>query len=99
MDFLGRSDIITNVDGNTVTLDRTLDLNFFSISSEITDLSNLFANFDVSPQPEKGWFCKIKIDVSRWDVSNVTKMSNLFNSERVELVDLSRWDRSKVTDC
>lgn len=86
------------VEGNTVILDRTLDLNFFSISSDITDLSNLFANFDVSPQPEKGWFCKIKIDVSRWDVSNVTKMSNLFNSERVDLVGLSRWNRSKVID-
>lgn len=86
------------VEGNTVILDRTLDLNFFSISSDITDLSNLFANFDVSPRPEEGWFCKIKIDVSRWDVSNVTKMSNLFNSERVDLVDLSRWNRSKVID-
>lgn len=86
------------VEGNTVILDRTLDLNFFSISSDITDLSNLFANFDVSPRPEEGWFCKIKIDVSRWDVSNVTKMGNLFNSERVDLVGLSRWNRSKVID-
>lgn len=83
------------VEGNTVILDRTLDLNFFSISSDITDLSNLFANFDVSPRPEEGWFCKIKIDVSRWDVSNVTKMGNLFNRERVDLVNLSRWDRPK----
>lgn len=29
----------------------------------------------------------------------MTKMSNLFNSERVDLVGLSKWDRSKVTDC
>ena len=99
LELLGEFNIIENVEGNTVILDPVLDLNFFSISSEITDFSNLFANFDVSPHPEKGWFCKIKIDVSRWDVSNVTKMSNLFNSERVDLVGLSRWDRSKVTDC
>lgn len=99
LELLGEFNIIENVEGNTVFLDRTLDLNFFSISSEITDLSNLFADFDISPHPEKGWFCKIKIDVSRWDVSNVTKMSNLFNSERVDLVGLSKWDRSKVTDC
>ena len=79
--------------------ERTLDLNCFSISSEITDLSNLFADFDVSPCPERGWFCKIKLDVGRWDVSNVTKMANLFNNERVELVSLDRWDRSNVTDC
>jgi hypothetical protein len=38
------------------------------------------------------------LDISKWNVSNVTKMSNLFNSERVDLVGLSRWDRSKVID-
>ena len=74
-------------------------MNFFSISSEITDLSNLFADFDVSPSSEGRVSCKIKVDVSRWDVSNVTKMANLFDRERVELIGLNRWDRSKVTDC
>lgn len=99
LDLLGTSDLIENVAGNTVGLRPILDLNFFSISSEITDLSNLFADFDVSPSSEGRGFCKIKVDVSRWDVSNVTKMANLFDRERVELIGLNRWDRSKVTDC
>lgn len=99
LSLFGMLDGIENVSGKTIALEIPLDLNCFSISSEVTDLSNLFADFDVSPCPEKGWFCKIKLDVSRWDVSNVTKMENLFNSERVELIGLNRWDRSKVIDC
>ena len=98
LDLFGTFGLIKNVEGNTIALNCLLDLNFFSISSDVTDLSNLFADFDVSPCPEKGWFCKIKLDISRWDVSNVTKMANLFNSERVDLGDLSRWNTSKVID-
>lgn len=44
--------------------------------------------------------CQIKLDISRWDVSNVTKMAHMFDGcEYVDFGDLSGWDRSKVTDC
>ncbi len=44
--------------------------------------------------------CKIKLDISQWDVSNVTKMAHMFKGcDDVDFGDLSKWDRSKVTDC
>ena len=89
---------IREISKNTIILNNVIDLNFLDVSN-VTDLSYLFANFDVSPYPEKGWFCKIKLDISKWNVSNVTKMAHLLDNERVDLGDLSKWDRSKVTDC
>ena len=63
--------LIRNISENTIILDKVLDLNFIDVSN-VTDMSNLFANFDISPFPEKGWFCKIKLDISKWDRSKVT---------------------------
>ena len=88
---------VPKISENVVDFGVTIDLNFLDVS-KVTDMCGLFKDFDVSPHPEKGWFCKIHLDISKWNVSNVTKMSNLFNSERVDLVGLSRWDRSKVID-
>ena len=44
---------------------KQYDLNFID-TSEITDMSKLFAN------------CKYDFDVSNWDVSNVTNMNHMF---------------------
>ena len=63
--------LIREISENTIILDKVLDLNFIDVSN-VPDLSNLFANFDISPFPEKGWFCKIKLDISKWDRSKVT---------------------------
>ena len=63
--------LISEISKNTIILDKVLDLNFIDVSN-VPDLSNLFANFDISPFPEKGWFCKIKLDISRWNRSKVT---------------------------
>ncbi len=77
----------------------TLDLNFLDVS-KVTDMSGLFKGFDVSPNPEEGWYCKIHIDISQWNVSKVTKMAHMFEDcDHVDFGDLSKWDRSKVTDC
>lgn len=92
------SDSLDDVSKYKIALNNVLDLNIFDVSN-VTDLSNLFADFDVFPHSEKAKGCKIKLDVSRWNVSNVTKMANLFNRERVKLIGLNRWDMSKVTDC
>ena len=61
---------VPKISENVIDLGVTIDLNFLDVS-KVTDMSGLFKDFDVSPHPEKGWFCKIKIDVSKWNVSNV----------------------------
>ena len=90
---------IAGIKDNVVDLGITLDLNFLDVS-KVTDMSGLFKGFDVSPNPEEGWFCKIHLDISGWNVSNVTKMAHMFDGcDYVDFGDLSKWDRSKVTDC
>ena len=61
------------------------DLNFID-TSEITDMSNLFMN------------CECDIDVSNWDVSNVTNMLAMFYCCYDFNCDLSKWDVSNVTN-
>ena len=85
----GNFSLIGGIVENTVVLNNVLDLNFLDVSN-VPDLNNLFANFDVSPHPEDGWFCKIKLDISKWIVSNVTRAALLHDNERVDLVNLSK---------
>ena len=59
------------------------DLNFID-TSKITEMSNLFMN------------CEYDIDVSSWDVSNVTNMSAMFYYCKIFDCDLSNWDVSNV---
>ena len=89
---------VPKISENVVDFGVTIDLNFLDVS-KVTDMSGLFKDFDVSPHPEKGWFCKIHLDISKWNVSNVTKMAQMFDCKNVDFGDLSKWDRSKVTDC
>ena len=89
---------VSKISENVVDLGVTIDLNFLDVS-KVTDMSGLFRDFDVSPHPEKGWFCKIHLDISKWNVSNVTKMAQMFDCKNVDFGDLSKWDRSRVTDC
>ena len=91
----GTFGLIREILGNTIVLDNVLDLNFIDVSS-VTDLSDLFANFDVSPCPEKGWFCKIRLDICKWNVSSETKMTHLFDNDRVDLGDFRKWDTSRA---
>ena len=59
------------------------DLNFID-TSKITDMSNLFIN------------CEYDIDVSNWDVSNVTTTFCMFVGCKKFNSDLSNWDVSNV---
>lgn len=61
----GKFSLINKVSGNTIILNNVLDLNFLDVSN-VTDLSNLSEYLDVSPCPDNGWFCKIKLDTSKW---------------------------------
>ena len=61
------------------------DLNFID-TSKITEMSNLFMN------------CEYDIDVSNWDVSNVTNTAGMFFYCKNLDCDLSNWDVSNVTN-
>ena len=55
-------------------------------TSEITDMSEVFRGTDVR-----------RINISAWDVSNVTKTYRMFSScLKLEEIDLSTWDTSKL---
>ena len=59
-------------------------------TSKITDMSSLFYDTKLKDDIEK-------INMSKWDVSNVTNMSHMFNGCNFDC-DLSKWDVSKVTN-
>ncbi len=91
---------------NLYRLDKPFDLSFLDVS-RVTDMSGLFKGFEISffhykPDVKKRRFkcrCQIKLDISRWDVSNVTKMAHMFDGcDHVDFGDLSGWNRSKVTE-
>ena len=67
---------------------RENDLNCIDTSA-ITDMSFLFMNINVIID---------NIDVSNWNVSNVTNMEGLFNNCKKFNCDLSKWDVSNVKD-
>ena len=67
---------------------RENDLNCIDTSA-ITDMSFLFLNISVIID---------NIDLSNWDVSNVTTMEGLFNNCKKFNCDLSKWDVSNVKD-
>jgi len=62
--------------------------------SGISDMSYLFANFDFNLSKQNGY----TIDISDWNVNNVTNMKNMFDNSKGFNQDLSNWNISKVTD-
>ncbi|NRA64230.1 MAG: DUF285 domain-containing protein [Pseudobacteriovorax sp.] len=76
-------------------LKNTLGLNAVpkTIKLGFADASNLYK--DVIEDIDAGF---AKIDVTGWDVSDVTNMKRMFAGAKAFNQDLSQWDTSKVTD-
>ncbi len=87
---------IQSIDGNVVDLGIEIKLNFLDVS-RVTDMSDIFKNFDASPCPEKGWHCKIRLDISKWDMSNVTNIAHMLDGKYVEIASLDKWKRFEVS--
>ena len=56
--------------------------------SDITDMSNLFSNFDFNDAKNKGY----TIDISNWNIKNVTNMESMFANSKGFNQDLNRWN-------
>ena len=56
-------------------------------TSEVTDMSDLFCNYN-----------DFNEDISKWDVSKVTDMSGMFRATKNFNQPIGRWNTSKVTD-
>ncbi len=81
---------IMGIDGNVVDLGIEIDLNFLDVS-KVTDMSGFFKDFDVSPSPEKGWHCRICLNIDYWDLSNVTNIAQMLDGRYVEIVKMETF--------
>ena len=77
---------------NNINIIGLEDLN----TSKVTNMEYMFSEFALNAE--------INWDLSKWDVSHVTKMNNMFFSvgrqagDKSSTLDLSNWDVSSVTE-
>ena len=65
-------------------------------TSEITDMSNLFSDSYIDGNTERIIIKDMNINISNWNVSNVTNMGEMFNNCYSFDCDLSNWNVSKI---
>ena len=65
-------------------------------TSAITDMSNLFSDSYIDGNTERIIIKDMNINISNWDVSNVTDMGGIFNYCKDFNCDLSKWDVRNV---
>ena len=81
------------------------------VTTLITDMSDLLVNAPIEERAFQPGLVLFNPDISSWDVSNVTNMSNMFGTKRYSdnlnrdnyyevyfNQDISKWDVSKVTN-
>lgn len=79
---------LIDAESNACSYGDTINLNYIDVSG-IKDMSGLFTEFKEE--------CGL-VDISEWDVSNVTNMSEMFSYASSFKGDLSNWDVSNVTN-
>ena len=87
------------------------EFNTWNVSA-ITDMSELFKNYDTFNEPISNWDISnvtnmeamfwgaesFNMNIDNWDTSNVTDMGNLFRHASSFNQDIGSWDTSNVTD-
>ncbi len=79
------ADLKLKVNTGISTWGNTADLNYI-ITTAVTKMVDIFN------------FSEFNGDISRWDVSSVTNMNQMFNAASEFNGDISEWDVSKVTN-
>ena len=100
LDSLGKSERVVKQKFQTIIenifyykkYNGNINLNMFDISY-FFDMKEFFKYVEIPA------FDNIKIDISRWDVSNVVDMNNMFACSNIlKYADISKWDVSHVID-
>ncbi len=69
----------------------------WNISNKCTDLSYMFAGMSHTPNVANSSFFPTTLDLSGWDVSNVTDMSNMFcDLFSLQTLNIQGWNTSKL---
>ena len=69
----------------------------WNISNKCTNLSYMFANMSYTPNVANSSFFPTTLDLSGWDVSSVTDMSNMFsNLYSLQTLNIQGWNTNKL---
>lgn len=73
------------------------DFGKWDVSNKCTNISNMFANMSYTVGTENSSFFPSSLNLTNWDVSNVTNMSQTFyNTFNLQTIDISTWNCSNV---
>ena len=73
------------------------NLGNWNISNKCTNLSYMFAGMSHTPNVANSSFFPTTLDLSNWDVSNVTDMSNMFcDLFSLQTLNIQGWNTSKL---
>ena len=86
--------IVSRLNSNSILMFENYGKDLSNLDvSKVTNMSNLFNNFDFEKAKKK-----YNIDITKWNVRNVTDMSSMFKDCKTFNQDLNKWNVSNVTD-
>lgn len=78
-------------------LDGYGDITNWNITDKCKDMSFMFCSMSHTPAQENSSFFPANLDLSTWDVSNVTDMSNMFQDLfSLQTLNIEGWNTSKL---
>lgn len=87
----------SNLFASCYKLDDYGDISNWNITNKCKDMSFMFSNMSHTPNQSNSSFFPSYLDLSNWDVSNVTDMSSMFkNTFSLQTLNISGWNTSKL---